>query len=146
PRPHDVAQAGLWLRAEGQHDRRDGGGGPQVGQPGHPRMAVEHGPRHQHVEGALLVDLVGDVDDVGTRDDLVPRAERRLDGPAQCGRAADDENSPGDHGAPVVWSVPMHCDTGGGFASFWVWTTEIDSFCERNSRFLALEGLTASST
>ena len=28
--------------------------------------------------------------------------------------------------------------------SFWVWTTEIDSFCERNSSVRALDGVTAS--
>ena len=114
---HDVAQVGLGLRAERQDDGRHGRGGPQAGQPGHAGVAVEDRPGDEHVERSLLTHLVDHVDDVGAGDDLVARAERGLDGPAERRRAADDENPAGDHGALVVWSVPMHWPTGGGTAS-----------------------------
>ena len=112
--PHDVAQVGLGLGPEGQHDGRHRSGRPQVGQPGHAGVAVEDRPGDQDVEGTLLAHLVDDVDDVGAGHDLVARAERGLDGPAERRRAADDEDPAGDHGAPVVWSVPMHCPTAAG--------------------------------
>ena len=116
------------------------------GQAGHAGMAVEDGPRDQHVERALLAHLVDHVDDVGAGDDLVARAERGLDGPAERRRAADDEDPAGDHAGLVVWSVPMHWFNGGGFVSFWVWTTETDSFCDRKAMVLACAGLTARSS
>ena len=93
-----------------------------------PAWLSKTGPADQDVEGALLAHLVDHVGDVGAGDDLVAGAERRLDGPAERGRPADDENSSGDHGALAVWSVPMHCPSGGGDVSFWVWTTERASF------------------
>ena len=49
-------------------------------------------------------------------------------------------------GRCVVWSVPMHCPTVGGTVSCWVWTTESDSFCERNSRVLDWLGCRANSS
>ena len=118
--PDDVAQAHLGLGAEGQDHRRDGGSGAQAGEARHAGMAVEHGARDEDVEGTLLAHLVGDVDDVGARDDLVPRAERGLNGPAQGGRTADNQDPTGDHGTTDVWLVPMHTPTGGGLVSFWV--------------------------
>ena len=99
-------------------------------QAGHAGVAVEDGSGDEHVERALLPHLLDHVADVGAGDDLVARTERGLDGPAQRRRTADDEDPATDHGADAVWSVPMHCPTGGGDASFWVWTTETDSFCD----------------
>ena len=99
--PHDVAEVGLRLRTERQHDCGHRTRRPQAGQPGHAGMAVEDRAGDEDVERSLVPHLVLDVDDVGARDHLVARAERGLDGPAQCRRAADDENPSGDrHGAP----------------------------------------------
>ena len=61
-RPDDVAQVGLGLGPEGQHDGGHGSGRPQAGQPGHAGVAVEDRSGHEHVEGALLAHLVHDVD------------------------------------------------------------------------------------
>ena len=109
---------GLW--SKGQHDGGNRSGRPQSGQPGHAGVTVEDGTGNEHIERALLLNLVDDIDHIGAGHDLVPGAERSLDGPAERRRAADDENPAADHGADVVWSVPMHCPTGGGEASFWV--------------------------
>ena len=88
---------------------------PEAGQPGHAGVTVEDWSCDEDVERSLVTHLVFDVDDVGAGDDLVPRTERGLDGPAERRRSADDENPAGDHGAFDVWSVPMHWPIGGGF-------------------------------
>ena len=49
----------------------------------HAGMAVEDRPGDEDVERPLVAHFVLDVDDIGAGDDLVPRAERGLDGPAE---------------------------------------------------------------
>ena len=100
------AALGLGPRASTTAGRRSS---PAAGQAGHAGVAVEDGAGDQDVKGALLADLLDHVDHIGAGDHLVARAERGLDGPAERRGAADDENPAGDHGAVVVWSVPMHC-------------------------------------
>ncbi len=135
--PNDVAEGGPRLGSERQHDGRHRSSCTQRTQTGHTGMAVENRSRDEHVKRAQLLDLGGNVADVGAGHDLVAGAERRLNGPTECGRPADDENPTAGHGAVAVWSVPMHCCSGGGLASCWVCTTDRVSFCPRNWAFLA---------
>ena len=113
--PHNVTQSGPRLGSERQHHGRNGSCCPQCGQAGHAGMAVEDRSGDEHVKGTELLDLAGNITHVGAGHDFVARTERGLNGPAEGGRAADDENPAAHHGAVAVWSVPMHCCSGGGF-------------------------------